>query len=124
MRGVRRGLCVVLPCLLLLACATQRALQLEPVRGVTRVVATPVGWQMTVPGGIGRFRVRLPADAVGEITLVYADGRPFARLEGVQVVGHPGDTHPAVASDGRGRVRVRAAGAPLDLTLIVIDYYR
>jgi len=73
---------------------------------------------------IGRFRVQLPAGTVAEINLRYDASRPFPRLEGVQVMGRAGDTVPGVRSDGVDRIRFMAGDAPLDMTVIVIDYYR
>ena len=108
----------------LVACTANRALHLEPLRGVGKVTPSAAGWEVEVPGGIGRFRLGLPAGQRSEIVLVYAPGRPFNRLEGVQVIGHPGEAHPAVDSDGSGRLRITSDDTPLDLTLIVIDYYR
>ena len=110
--------------LALTACTANRALHLEPLRGVAQVTRTAAGWQVEVPEGIGRFRIGQPADAESEVELVYAAGRPFTRLEGVQVVGHQGEGHPSIESDGSGRLRITSGDAPLDLTLIVIDYYR
>ncbi len=110
--------------LALAACTANHALHLEPLRGVGKVTPLAAGWQVEVPEGIGRFRIGLPAGQRSEIVLVYAPGRPFNRLEGVQVIGHPGEDHPAVDSDGSGRLRLTSDDTPLDLTLIVIDYYR
>jgi hypothetical protein len=124
MRAVRVLLAAALPVLLLLACTAQRVVAVDPARGVTQITMIPGGWRVVVPGGIGRFRVTLPAGAHTVFELEYGNERPFTRLEGVQVVGHAGGDHPAVVTDGRGRVTVRADAAPVDLTLVVIDYYR
>jgi hypothetical protein len=125
MSALHGGLAAAICLLLLIACtATLRPGDLEPVRGIASIESTAAGWRVEVPGGIGRFRVVLPAQATAEVELVYATGRPFTRLEGVQVVGHPGEVHPAIASDGAGRLRIAAGDTPIDLTLVAIDYYR
>ncbi len=112
-------------CLLLAACATTvRPGDLLPVRGVASIESTAAGWRVEVPGGIGRFRVVMPAHATAEVELVYAADQPFTRLEGVQVVGRPGEEHPAIVSDATGRLRISTGDTPIDLTLVAIDYYR
>lgn len=98
--------------------------ELEPLAGVTRVEARPGGWTLEVPSGIGRFRLHLPAAARTEVDLRYADGRPFARLEGVQIDGRPAEEGRLALSDGVARVRFAATDAARDLTVVVIDYYR
>ncbi len=109
---------------LVVACATLRSGTLEPVSGLETIETVPGGWQVEVPGGIGRFRVRLPAGGDAEVVLRYDASRPFTRLEGVQAVELGGDTVPGVSSDGVNRVWFTAGDTALDLTVIVIDYYR
>ncbi|RLA32783.1 MAG: hypothetical protein DRR03_08335 [Gammaproteobacteria bacterium] len=109
---------------LVVACATLRSGALEPVAGIGRIEPVPGGWRVEVPSGIGRFRVQLPAGTVAEISLSYDASRPFPRLEGVQVMGRAGDTVPGVRPDGVNRIRFMAGDTPLDMTVIVIDYYR
>jgi len=89
-------------------------------RGALRITELPA-WPTS---GIGRFRVQLPAGTVAEISLSYDASRPFPRLEGVQVMGRAGDTVPGVRPDGVNRIRFMAGDTPLDMTVIVIDYYR
>jgi len=109
---------------LVVACAALQSGSLEPVVGIGRIEPVPGGWQIEVPGGIGRFRVQLPAGTDAEISLRYDASRPFSRLEGVQVMDRAGDTVPSVTPDGVNRIRFSAGDAPLDMTVIVIDYYR
>jgi hypothetical protein len=107
--------------LLVGACATPGA-TVEPVHGLAAVEhAGGAAWRVMAPGGIGRFRVRLPAETFVEVELVYADGRPFTRLEGVQVDGREADW---VRSDGRSRVRFEAGARDRDAVVQVVDYYR
>jgi hypothetical protein len=109
---------------LVFACATSGGGTLEPVSGLGTIEAVKGGWQVEVPSGIGRFRVRLPAGSDAEIVLRYDASRPFTRLEGIQAVDGRGDTIPGVISDGVNRVYFTADDTALDLTVIVIDYYR
>ena len=114
----------LLALLLAAGVAAAPAVVLEPLAGVTRVEARPGGWTLEVPGGIGRFRLRVPPGARTEIDLRYAEGRPFTRLEGVQLDGRPAEEGRLAVFDGVARVRFAATAEARDLIILVIDYYR
>jgi hypothetical protein len=109
---------------LVVACAAPRSGTLEPVSGLGTIETVPGGWQVEVPGGIGRFHVHLPAGGDAEVVLRYDASRPFTRLEGIQAVEPGADVVPGMSSDGVNRVWFTAGDTALDLTVIVIDYYR
>ncbi|HEY5789726.1 MAG TPA: hypothetical protein VIX81_03825 [Gammaproteobacteria bacterium] len=121
-------LAVLLGALLLGACASPGT-TLTPVNGVGDFTQEGADWLLHVPTGIAKLRLVLPPQGRVRLRLYYAPGRPFERLEGVQVVDNAtgssfGEGHPAVSHDGRQRVSVTSGAEPLDLMLQLVDYYR